>query len=197
MGAALVTRVAGQATQPAPSRWAEVVTQVAAALSDESGAAGLGSLVTDDVSIQSFGNSTSESRYRVQQQTGGLNLVAARAYSWPAETIASDLAADVRESASMPETVRQQFTPRDDAEAKRANATAQQWVFNVLQPAPGQVVALIVFWEPQPMTTSFLLGMAPPEPKPPLFILLKGQKGGNDEFHITHIVYGDARQALN
>jgi len=54
-------------------------------------------------------------------------------------------------------------------------------------------------WEPPPPinTTSLILGAAPQEPAQPFFVLVKGMKSDDGQFHVTQVAYGDVKQALN
>jgi hypothetical protein len=103
------------------------------------------------------------------------------------DQFAADLAADVRASNSMPDDLRRQFIPKDDAATKRANMTSQQWVGALLHPENDQFVGVIVLCVSAPTS----------EAKPPVFVLIKGKKIEDDQFRITQLVFGDARQALN
>ena len=217
---------AAAASSTAPAGWVRIMSQLTDALTGEAreGQAvadandaaptaakpSIDSLVPDDVKIQSFGSSDFEPRTRLAQQTSGLTIVAVRAYAWPAETVASDLSTDVENCDVFPAALRKEFMPRDETDAKRANATAQQWIFNLLQPAPGQTVGVIVLWPTQPTigVTSFGLTPAANVQQPaqqdvnqqPIFVLVKGTKAGDDDggaFKIMHVIYGDVRRALN
>jgi hypothetical protein len=189
-----------QTTQPAPDDWGQIVNVVARGLVGESDAqSSLSAVVTDDVPIRRFGSTDSDSISRLQQTMDGLAVLAARAYVWSAESVASDVTADFRAYAGLPESIRRQFIPRDDSDLKRCNAIAQQWINAILRPNSGELVGVIVLWEPPPpvTTTSLLLGARPPEIKQPYFVLLKGFRGDDGQVRVTQIVYGDARQALN
>src|SRR6478752_6134095 len=85
----------------------------------------------------------------------------------------------------LPPDVRKQFTSRDEADTKRANTTAQQWIFSLLQPAPTQTVGVIVLWPTQPTigVTSFgtsstgnAQAAQDSTTQQPIFVLVKGTK---------------------
>jgi hypothetical protein len=196
----LVARGSGQTTQPSTQSpqtpWNDYVNRIATVLVENPGSASLSQLIADDVSVRQFGSAEVESRYRLQQKTTGMVAIATRAYAWPIATLASDLAGDLRDCDALPEPVRKQFIPRDDADTTRANSVAQQWISGVLQPAAGDYVGVIVFWEKPPPTGSLVLS-SNSENKQPVFVLVKGQKTDDDQFRITQVAYGDARQALN
>ncbi len=197
---AFASRAWSQTTQPVPDEWGQLVNVLARGLVGESDAqSSLNAVVTDDVSVRRFGSSDADSASRMQQMTDGLAVLAARAYVWSAESVASDVTADFRAYAGLPESIRRQFIPRDDSDLKHCNAVAQLWINAVLHPISGDLVGVIVLWEPPPpvTTTSLLLGAAPPEIKQPYFVLVKGSRGDDGQIRVTQIVYGDARQALN
>jgi hypothetical protein len=187
-----------QTTQPSsPSPWQEVVSRLAENLRDETGPAALGEIVGDETIISAFGSTQNESRYRLHQQTTGLIVVSARGYTWPAEAVASALASDVNACDPLPDTIRAQFTPIDQADELRCNQTAQQWIISTLQPQAGQFVGVVMLWESKPAITSLLVRSQPGEVKPPVLLLIKARSIGEDRFQILHITYGDVRQALN
>jgi len=210
------TAAAALASSAAPAPWVQVVSDLTDALISDtnstSSANVLEKLLPDEVKICQFGSPDADTRERLHQQTARLSLVAARAYPWPAETIASDLGSDIQNCDAIPEELRKEFVPRSDDDAKHANITAQQWVFNLLQPAPGQMIGVIVVWDtdsglnPDSLTVlSTPNAAAAPAPaqnenyKHPIFVLVKGTKvsdANGGKFKITQICYGDARRAL-
>lgn len=188
-------------TQPAPAEWGDILNTIARGLTGGPDyASALDSFVPNEVPIRNFGSPESTTRTKIKQQTEGLTILASRVYAWPADTIATDLASDFRACENFPETLRRQFSPRDDSDVKRTNTIAQLWVNRVLNPGPGQLVGILVLWEPPPpvTTASLLLGTTGlSETKQPYFVLIKGMKTSDGQYHITQIVCGDANQALN
>ena len=186
----------------APAGWSDQVALLARTLVSDSDdpsadAERLARLLSPDLTVRQMGSIGNESAARLRQLTVGLMPIATRAYTWPATTIASDLAQDLGKCDSLPQAIRGQFCPRDDAQARRFNQVASQWMVNVLQPQPGQLVGVIVLWEPlPPITTTLLLGTTP-VPKQPLFVMVKAIAAEDGTFRITHLVYGDVRQALS
>jgi hypothetical protein len=179
--------------------WNETVQSLATLLTAaDADAAAVSSLIPDRSPITRFGSTEMEARVHLRNQTEGLMIVSARGYSWPAAQIATDLAEDVSKCEAMSDRLREQYMPPDDAGGRRANTVAQQWIQSVLDPAPGQMVALIMLWDPPPSpTASLLLGNpTPPEVRQPLLILLKGEKGDDGQHRIVKVAFGDARQAL-
>lgn len=196
-----VTRAQAPATQPAPPEWGQIVGIVARGLAGNADVAStVQALIPDEVPIRRFGSTELLNREKMQQHTEGLSVVSSRAYVWAAETIATDLAADMKASDAFPDTLRQHFVPRDASDVKRANSIAQLWVNSILRPAPGQLVAVVILCEPPPpvTTTSLLLGTnGLSEVKQPIFVMIKGMRTDNGDYHITQIAFGDAQQALN
>lgn len=197
--------VAGQTTQPsggpALAKWQQTVAGIADALTSEArNTAPIATVISDGVAIQKFGSRELDSSYRLQQQTIGMTIVSAHAYTWPVPNIASNMANDVRDCECLPGAIQKQFIPRDDADARRANTTAAQWVQGVLQPGTSDLIAVLVLWEPQPLATNPLFGDKQPEElHQPMFVLIKAQRipDSDDDFRITQISYGDVREALN
>jgi hypothetical protein len=193
----LMASTSGQTTPPAvPQGWSDLVGKVSSMLCEDPAPAALSDSITDDVSIRELSSSGIQSRYRLQEKTAGTTIISAHAYAWPAATIASDLAADIKQYDSLPDPLRKQFALPDDSSANRANTVAAQWLGNLLRPADGQNVAVILVWH-QPPPAGSIATNPTAESKPPLFILIKGIKGSDDQFRITQIAYGDADQALN
>jgi hypothetical protein len=128
-----------------------------------------------------------------------VTLISARAYAWPSETIATDLGADISACELMPQAMRRQYAPRDDADARRSNQIAKQWIGSVLQPTSDSFIAVLVLWEPPPIVSqTFMIGSAPTtEPNPPVIVLLRGEKDESGNVRITRIAYGNVKEALN
>jgi hypothetical protein len=187
-----------QTTQPAPAAWGLTIINLAQALTAESGAAQTSAILGDDAVVRQFGGTQNRDRYFLLDRTEKLTVISARAYTWPAETLAADLAADCKASENLPLTLRRRYMPRDEAEMKRANTVARQWMVSSLDPSGSDLVAMIVLWEaPPPVTNSLMLGTAPvTEFKHPLFILIKGRQNVNGDIQISQILFGDASQAL-
>ena len=183
------------APPPVPQGWSDLVSKIGSMLCEDPAPAALSDSISDDVPIRELSSSGVQSRYRLQEKTAGTTIISTHAYAWPAATIASDLAADVKQFEALPEPLRKQFVLNDDSNASHANNTAQQWIGALLQPASGQYVAVILLWQTPAATGNVASSNA--ETKQPLFVLIKGTKGDDDQFRITQIAYGDADQALN
>ncbi|HEY1629245.1 MAG TPA: hypothetical protein VGF52_05265, partial [Tepidisphaeraceae bacterium] len=154
----LVASTSGQSTStpttaPVPQGWSDLVGKVSSMLCEDPTPPALSDTISDDVPIRELNSSGIQSRYRLQEKTAGMTIISAHSYAWPAATIASDLAADIKQFDSFPEPLRKQFALRDDANSSKANTVAQQWLGGVLQPANGQYVAVILLWR-QPAATA-------------------------------------------
>lgn len=185
-----------QTTQPAPDLWSQTAQAVAGGMIHSDADAILTSLLPGDAKLREFGATRTEPRRRLIERAAGSQIVATRVYSWSANTVATDLAADVKVCEFIPPSMRAPFIPRDDAEAKKANAIAQQWIASVIDPAPGDLVAVIMLWEPPVSATSLLISSEPPEPKQPLFVFIKGKQATDGSVQISLVAFGDAKQAL-
>ena len=193
----LLAKSSAQTTQPyAPQAWSDLVNKVANQLTEEPAPASLRELISDDLPIREFDSNSAQSRYRLQERTSRMKIISTHTYTWPATSIAADLATDMHDNEALPEPVRKQFTPRDDSDMVRANGVAQQWISGVLQPANGDCIAVVLMWE-HPATTGNPTQTLAPEAKQPLFVLLKAAKIDDDQYRIAQIAYGDAHQALN
>jgi hypothetical protein len=195
LSAPLCAPTRGQATQPVSASWIETAAALVDALIDPSAdASAVGRLIPDSAIIQRFGSREQESPFRLQQQVQGMSLIAVRGYTWPAPTIASDMASDIKQAQSLPPVVQKLFEIKDDADGRRANTTAAQWVSGVLGPNTGELVAVAVLWPPQPAVASSD-DAAVPDAREPFFVLIKGH-AVEGSFRIAQITYGDARSAL-
>lgn len=194
----VVSKSLAQTTRPAPENWGANIQTLAKAMGDESGAADAAMLISDDAQIREFGSNQNDTRYRLLQRTGGLSVISARVYSGAIETAASDLGEDLKACDAMPANMKKQFTPRDEIEAKKANAVAKQWIGGLLNPAAGELVAVIVLWQPPVVinTANVLLGTPDQELKEPLFVIIRGKQLPNGDMKIAQIAFGDARQAM-
>lgn len=108
-------------------------------------------------------------------------LIGAHAYSHPPMVMAADLAADFKNAEAVPDDTRRRMVPADESEMKRANATAVQWLTDVLKASNGEKVGVIVIW------TSALPTVSAGEMT---FVLVKGAEISPGEWRIGHVVYG-------
>lgn len=189
-------RAAAQTTQPAPATWGQAVQAIAVSIVNNELDKVITSIAADDLPVREFGISRNETRQRLTQRAEGMQCLVNRAYIWNATTIASDMASDLKACETIPPSLRNPFIPRDDTDAKKANSTAQHWVGSILEPAAGDLVAVLMFWEPPQATSTISLGNPPPEPKQPLFVFIKGKMKEDGDIKITLISFGDSKQAL-
>jgi hypothetical protein len=196
---AATTRASAQTTQPVPASWDEAVRGAAAALSSQPGASPLEAFCSDRLIVHGLNSSERSTREQLQQYCNNLSLVSARVYAWPTETVAVDLGADIMAFDPMPIALRRQYSPRNESDARRSNVIARQWINAVLQPSADSYVGVLVLWEaPPPIAASQLIG-APPisDLKPPVIVLLRGEKDESGGVRIMRIAFGSAKQALN
>lgn len=135
--------------------------------------------------VRRFDSTDDEAPDRLQARAASSTRVAVHGYFHPALSMAADLAADLKAATAVPEEIRKRLIPGDDDQMKRANATAVQWTADVLRVSNDQPVGIIVLWCEDPG----IPGLAsPPEL---VFILLRGEQSGKDQFRISQVVYGD------
>ncbi len=118
----------------------------------------------------------------------GGTLLGSHGYLFPPLAMGADVAADFKNAQGIPDEVRQRMIPVDDDAIKRANATAVQWVAEVLDARQDDPVGVLVFFRPNRDSENLLGAAAAPEV---IFILLKGRPQGDHQFQITQAVYGN------
>jgi hypothetical protein len=185
----------------ARSPWATTVAAFANALVEESDPAALAPLVSDRVHVRPFNSSRRDDLAALHAIAARMTVLCARGYGQVPESLASDLADDLRDH-DIPDSVKRRLTPGDDADARRANATAARWIAMTLDPHEGESIGVIVLWnrdetpdtrtasidDPAPADSSASLATPP---RLPLFILLKGHRATDGAFQIRQICYGD------
>jgi hypothetical protein len=190
--ALLVCVSQGQTTQPVRLAWPDVVTSIADAVVDERGEENLAHLLPGDVLVRRFDRADCDDLPTLHTALQGTLVVATHGYLGVPNSLASDLAVDFRNSPIVPEEIRSELIPEDEAQAKRANITAAQWVHNTIQPASMQPIGVIALLRRDPIDPanssldSYTLK----------FILLKAEPMPGGQFRITHVVYGDTRHII-
>lgn len=180
-----------QTTRPARSSWPDVVAALADALVDESGEATVSSLL-GGAEIRRFDRADADDSAALRTALNGTLVVAAHGYLGVPNTLASDLAVDFQNSPVVPEEIRAELVPQDDAHAKRANITAAQWVHNSLQPATVQPVGVIALLRREPVDSA----NSSLDAYTLKFVLLKAEYLSGGQLRITHVVYGDTRHII-
>jgi hypothetical protein len=185
--ATTATAAAGQTTRPAPAPpWPETVQRFAQALvSDKATAA---AAECDPNAILRPFHAEAKGIERLLTTVAGGKLLGAHAYFYPPLAMGADVAADFKNARIVPDDIKQNMIPADDDGMKRANATAVQWVAEMLQAQQDDPIGVIVFWRPHQDSDSLLGAAAPPQV---VFILLKGAPFGKDQFHIVQAEYGN------
>lgn len=183
-----------QTTQPAAeveasaeassqSDWPTVVQQFQSALTRRDIGA-VNALLSNVAHLRRFNSHDSADPATLVNSAGGI-VLGGHAYIYPPLVMAADVAADFKSSPLIPEPDKKKMVPRDDDEMKRANATAAQWIRQVLNVEKGDPVGVIVAWRAteQPREGEPVLGE-------PVFVLFRGKETENS-FKITQLVFGN------
>jgi hypothetical protein len=184
----------GQTTQPAAdavpgagdaaAMWSQTVQNFADAVSNNDADA-LAKLCGDNVSVRSFQQPATEHGggdfTSLLTMTNGARVFSIRAYKTVPAELASDVAADAH-AAALSDAMLDRLTPDEGAAAKRANATAAQWVKHALGAGDKDNVGVIVSYQPTGSGDGND-GL--------IFILLHG--GTDASSHITAVIFGDPR----
>jgi hypothetical protein len=180
----LASTAAAQSTRPAappvaPTPWQQAVTHFAQALRDADTDA-LATLLDKPV-VRQFKSAHGVDPAAFAADLARLRIISAHGYFDSQFTVASDLADDFKKAKGLPDTMRRNMLLGDDAQARRANATAQQWIEEALGVNAGDaaLIGVIVLWQP-----TLDAGATP------VFVLLKGRQTP-DGFKIAAVVYGD------
>lgn len=164
--------------------WAGVASQFAQALvSNDPGA--IAPLLSDAANVHSMDGKTSDA-LRLLASARQCTLVSARSYVHAPPAAAGDIAEAFRD-ASVPSEVKYLMIPLDEAELRRANGIAAQWLKESVGAAPGDRVAIIVLWSPEAAnaaSTDPLNGVS--------FVLLKGTPT-ESEAKVQTVVFGNPR----
>jgi hypothetical protein len=181
------TAAAGQTTRAAQTPpWPATVKRFAQALVSGKDQAALAECDPKAVIVPLHGEG--QSIDHLLATVAGGRLLGAHGYLYPPLAMGADVAADFKNAALIPDDVKEKMIPADDDGMKRANATAVQWVAEMLQAKQDDPVGVIVFWRPNHDRDNILGAAAAPEV---VFILLKGEPAGKDQFHIVLAAYGN------
>lgn len=175
-----------QTTRPAPT-WDRNVAQLADAACGKD-LKTLSALLANGPVIRNFASEELQPPERLLGATTGLLALGVHAYPRVPATLATDMAADVRNAADIPEHVRERMVPADEEAEKRSNETAAQWLVQALKPAKDQPVAVIMLWR-QDKTDTYTS-----KTSRPVFLLVKGQLV-DGQYVFRQLVYGDPLDA--
>jgi hypothetical protein len=182
---AAVTPARGQAKHtalaaaptPVQQAWAKTVRDFARGV--EKGDMGaVGSLLAPHASVRPFDGTADEEVWRMFERMMNGSLVAQHAYAHPPAAMASDISTDFRGSKAIADAVKARFLIEDDADGRRANATAVQWIEAQLGATRGTLVGVVVLWVPRETTHE------------PVFVLLKGEESTHGPVKIRQVIYG-------
>ena len=170
--------------------WARAVLGLADALvRPDAGDAPLAAAMPAGTVIRRFDNDLPQDRLSLRAATSGAVVVSALSYAAAPDTLAGDLARDVRQAEFLPEDLRGAFALEGEAAIKHANDTAAQWLTGALQPGVQQPVGLIALWQEPAAEAS----TAPPTSSrgTMIFILLKGRQLASGDYAVSCVIYGD------
>ena len=202
--AGVVAGARAQSTQPVaadpePARptdpWARAVLTLADALvRSDPGEAPLSGALPAGTVIRRFDTEVPQDRLSLRAATAGTLVVSALSYTGAPDTVATDLARDIRGATFLPETLRNEFAIDGDAATKRANETAGQWVAGALQPGVQQPVAVITLWREGAAEPS--ASGQPASRGSMIFVLLKGRQLASGDYSVSFVLYGDVAQIV-
>jgi hypothetical protein len=191
--ASTATAAAGQTTRPADMPpWPATVQRFAQALVSNKAANATAECEPNAV-FHPF-HTDAKGIDRLLTAVAGGNLLGAHAYFYPPLAMGADVTADFKNARIVPDDIKQSMIPADDDGMKRANATAVQWVAEMLQAQQDDPIGVIVFWRPHQASDNLLGAAAPPQV---IFILLKGAPAGKDAYHIVQAEYGNPLASKN
>jgi hypothetical protein len=201
---------AGPATQPADSSadrsnirsdeaagsgWPATLAAFASALVDASSDSAIEPFLAHAPIIRQFNHPQQEALSMLRDGTSHTTIVATRAYAKTPDTLATDLAVDIRK-ADMPECVKRRLTPSDDKDARRANATAARWIAESLFTSGPEPVGVIVLWralsddEQSSADDHAEDGTRMATRRLPLFVLVRGEQT-DGRYRIRQICFGN------
>lgn len=155
--------------------WSKVVEEFGRALS-KGDLGAVERLVAPKATVRRFDGVGNDEVWTVFERTMNATLVGGHAYVHPPRSMAGDLAADFRKASGVPDAGKARFLMEDEADLRRANATAVQWLETQVDAKAGMLVGAIVMWTPT---------------GEPVFVLVKGEEGtGGGVPRIRTILYG-------
>ena len=184
--AGVSAQATGPATNPSARTWSQTVQAAADALMN-SDASALEGLLSPSGVIREFAQDQPRTPERAILAMSESVRLGVHAYPATPSSLASDLANDLRSAGEViPEQSRQHMIPPDEATARRADATAAQWINSVLRKADGEShpTGVILFWPGD--RRSRVEGPG----RRAVFVLIQGERQG-DVFFIKQLVFGD------
>jgi hypothetical protein len=176
---------AAQTTVPVLTGWPRVMQQCAHALMTANPTA-LQSLSDPTLVIKQINGSQMEDTSRLMAQVSNEVLRGVHSYFYPPLSMAADIAVDAKNAARMPEHLKRKMIPADDAAMKEANATAAQWIAELLGVTDDEPVGVILFWC-DGTANDKILGLRPQV----VFVLVKGREVAKGQFKLQTIAFGN------
>lgn len=177
-----------QSTRPSDQAWPKTMASFGKALVGGD-IEGLNKVLTARPTIRRFDEDREEESWRLFERVGKPTLVGEHAYMHPPMVMAADVSADFKNAAAVPDKAKSKFLIDDENEIKRANATAAQWIGEMVGAKHGAPVGVIVLWTLRP-TAPGTTAEAPVYDI--LFLLCKGEQVGANQYRISTVVYGSA-----
>jgi hypothetical protein len=145
--------------------------------------------------VRRFDTPQNDELWRLAGRVEKSTIVGQHAYIHPPLVMAADIAVDFKNAASVSDKVKARFIIDDEAEIKRANATAVEWVVDQLKVRDGTPVGVIVLWAPRPVPP----GMKSTEPQAfdVIFVLCRGEQLAGGKFKINEVIYGEPAPEVN
>lgn len=165
---------APEAKAPANAAWSVVVEEFARALA-KGDLSAVDRLVVSRATVRRFDGAGNDEVWTVFERTMNATLVGDHAYVHPPRAMAGDLAADFKKASGVPDAGKARFLMDDEADVRRANATAVQWLETQIDAKTGMLVGAIVMWTPG---------------GEPVFVLVRGEVGAGGSVKIRTILYG-------
>ena len=178
-----------QTTRPVPAAFGKLIERIGDGLVGGDSTA-MSEALADDVNIDGFGESQRTAE-KLLQAANGATLVSKRVYGQTPNNLASDLADDFSNAKEVPESVRREMMPDNDA-VVRANVTAAQWIIQMLGPNRRQLIGVIVLC-PRPESTPANMR---PTPIKPIFVLIKAEMDGG-KAKIKQMIFGNPLEQAN
>ena len=177
-----------QTTRPTDQAWPQAMAAFGKALLGGDIAA-MEKVLAPRATIRRFDGAHEEESWRLFEHVGKSTLVGQHAYMHPPMVMAADVSADFKNAAAVPDKAKSKFLIDDENEIKRANATAAQWIGEMVGAKHGAPVGVIVLWTLRP-TAPGTTAEAPVYDI--LFLLCKGEQVGANQYRISTVVYGSA-----